>query len=130
MSVDSRSDTSQIVNGVLFARVQALERKDYGLLALIAEQAAHTAMAVHSAMLIIFQTMLQEDWTPLMYYTWDSVSWWTWTYYIFLNLVGPMFAIQLFLVVVLLWGCRFSGGELMFVSSSRTCLRCAQARLR
>ena len=40
MSVDSRSDTSQIVNGVLFARVQALERKDYGLLALIAEQAA------------------------------------------------------------------------------------------
>ena len=40
MSVDSRSDTSQIVNGVLFARVQSLERKDYGLLALIAEQAA------------------------------------------------------------------------------------------
>ena len=55
---------------------------------------------IGSAMLIIFQTMLQEDWTPLMYYTWDSVSWWTWTYYIFLNLIGPMFAIQLFLVVV------------------------------
>ena len=41
MSVDSRSDASQIVIIVfLFGRVQALERKDYGLLALIAEQAA------------------------------------------------------------------------------------------
>ena len=55
---------------------------------------------IGSAMLIIFQVMLQEDWTPIMYDTWDGLSWWTWTYFVVLNLVGPMFAIQLFLVVV------------------------------
>ena len=55
---------------------------------------------IGTAMLIIFQVMLQEDWTPIMYDTWDATSWWTWTYYVVLNLVGPMFAIQLFLVVV------------------------------
>lgn len=55
---------------------------------------------IGSAMLIIFQIMLQEDWTPIMYWVWDATSWWTWTYFVFLNLVGPMFAIQLFLVVV------------------------------
>jgi len=55
---------------------------------------------IGGAMMIIFQVMLQEDWTPIMYDTWDCLSWWTWTYFVFLNLVGPMFAIQLFLVVV------------------------------
>jgi len=55
---------------------------------------------IGGAMMIIFQVMLQEDWTPIMYQTWDGLSWWTWIFYIVLNLVGPMFAIQLFLVVV------------------------------
>jgi len=31
--------------------------------------------------------MLQEDWTPIMYDTWDAFSWWTWTYFIILNFV-------------------------------------------
>ena len=42
---------------------------------------------IGSAMLIIFQVMLQEDWTPIMYWVWDATSWWTWTYFVFLNLV-------------------------------------------
>jgi hypothetical protein len=30
--------------------------------------------------------MLQEDWTPIMYDVWDGSSWWTWIYFIVLNL--------------------------------------------
>jgi hypothetical protein len=49
---------------------------------------------------VIFQTMVQEDWTIIMYDLWDAFSFWTWSYFVVLNVVGPMFAIQLFLVVV------------------------------
>jgi hypothetical protein len=51
-------------------------------------------------MIIIFQVMIQQKWSDIMYYVWDSFSFWSWPYFILLNLVGPMFAIQLFLVVV------------------------------
>ena len=53
-----------------------------------------------SAMLVIFQVMIQEDWTELMYAIWDAYTIWMWPYFILLNALGPMFAIQLFIVVV------------------------------
>jgi len=55
---------------------------------------------IGGAMMIIFQTMVQEDWSIIMYKVWDAFSFWTWSYFVVLNVVGPMFAIQLFLVVV------------------------------
>jgi Ca2+-dependent lipid-binding protein len=51
-------------------------------------------------MLVIFQVMIQEDWTELMYAIWDAYTIWMWPYFILLNALGPMFAIQLFIVVV------------------------------
>jgi hypothetical protein len=55
---------------------------------------------VGSSMIVIFQIMVQQEWSDIMYAAWDSFSFWTWPYFLFLNIVGPMFAIQLFLVVV------------------------------
>lgn len=55
---------------------------------------------IGNAMIVIFQVMLQEDWTDLQYLLWDSYSQFTWIFFVVLNVVGPMFAIQLFLVVV------------------------------
>lgn len=55
---------------------------------------------IGNAMIVIFQVMVQEDWATVMYTIWDSYSLWTWVYFVVLNVVGPMFAIQLFLVVV------------------------------
>jgi hypothetical protein len=56
--------------------------------------------SIGAAMIIIFQVMIQQAWSSIMYYVWDAFSFWTWPYFIILNMVGPMFAIQLFLVVV------------------------------
>ena len=55
---------------------------------------------IGSVFVIILQVMVQQKWNAIMYYIWDSFSFWSWPYFILLNLVGPMFAVQLFLVVV------------------------------
>jgi hypothetical protein len=55
---------------------------------------------IGSVLVVIFQIMVQQKWNAIMYYVWDSFSFWSWPYFVLLNLVGPMFAVQLFLVVV------------------------------
>ncbi|KAJ1465111.1 hypothetical protein T484DRAFT_1866395, partial [Baffinella frigidus] len=44
---------------------------------------------IGNAMIVIFQVMLQEDWTDLQYLLWDSYSQYTWIFFVILNVVGP-----------------------------------------
>ena len=52
------------------------------------------------AMMSIFQIMTLEGWADLCYEIQDSVGYWHWMYFVLLIMVGPMFALQLFLVVI------------------------------
>ena len=55
---------------------------------------------IGAAFVTLFQVVIQQNWTGIMYLTWDAFSFWSWPFFILLNLFGPMFAVQLFLVVV------------------------------
>ena len=55
---------------------------------------------IGAAFVTLFQVVIQQNWTGIMYLTWDAFSFWSWPYFVLLNLLGPMFAVQLFLVVV------------------------------
>ncbi len=48
----------------------------------------------------IFQVMTLEGWADLCYEIQDSVGYWHWLYFVLLLMIGPMFALQLFLVVI------------------------------
>jgi len=55
---------------------------------------------IGAALLTIFQIMTYEGWTVTMYYLQDAYSFWVLLYFIAVLFVGPIFAIQLFLVVI------------------------------
>ena len=52
------------------------------------------------AMMTIFQIQTLEGWADLCYSIQDSVGYWHWIYFVLLIMVGPMFVLQLFLVVI------------------------------
>ena len=52
------------------------------------------------AMMSIFQVMTLEGWADLCYEIQDAVGYWHWLYFVLLIMIGPMFAMQLFLVVI------------------------------
>jgi hypothetical protein len=52
------------------------------------------------AVMSIFQVMTLEGWADLCYQIQDSVGYWHWMYFVLLIMIGPMFALQLFLVVI------------------------------
>jgi hypothetical protein len=55
---------------------------------------------IYHALIVIFQIMTQEGWVDVMYVFQDSVSFFAFIYFFVLIFVGPIFAIQLFLVVI------------------------------
>jgi len=55
---------------------------------------------VAGAMLTLFQVMTMEAWTDIMHRVQDAYSFWVCVYFVLLVIVGPMFAIQLFLAVI------------------------------
>jgi len=55
---------------------------------------------IGSAILTIFQTMTLEGWADIMYSLQDAVSFWAFAYFVILVAIGPMMAVQLFLVVI------------------------------
>lgn len=55
---------------------------------------------IYHALIVIFQIMTQEGWVDVMYPFQDSVSFFAFIYFFVLIFVGPIFAIQLFLVVI------------------------------
>jgi hypothetical protein len=52
------------------------------------------------AFICIFQVMTYNGWTDVLYPVQDAYSRWMFAYFMFLILVGPVFAVQLFLVVI------------------------------
>jgi voltage-dependent calcium channel L type alpha-1D len=55
---------------------------------------------IYHGLIVIFQIMTQEGWVDVMYMFQDSVSFFAFIYFFVLIFVGPIFAIQLFLVVI------------------------------
>ncbi len=56
--------------------------------------------SIGGAIVTIFQVMTIEGWTDIMYMLQDSASEYVFVYFVLLIFVGPIFAIQLFLVVI------------------------------
>ena len=55
--------------------------------------------AIGQAMMSIFE-IFTMGWVDLMYNVQDSVGYWHWMYFVLVVLLGPMFCLQLFLVVI------------------------------
>jgi len=55
---------------------------------------------IGSAMVAIFEIMTLEGWNDIMYAVQDVAGYWSWVYFVVLVFVGPIFGIQLFLVVI------------------------------
>lgn len=56
--------------------------------------------SIGGAMVTIFVVMTMEGWSEIMYWIQDAYSDWMFLYFVVLIFVGPIFAIQLFLVVI------------------------------
>ena len=55
---------------------------------------------IGAAMVVIFQIMTLEGWNDIMYDVQDVTGYWSFLYFVVLVFVGPIFGIQLFLVVI------------------------------
>uniref|UniRef100_A0A7S0VSM7 EF-hand domain-containing protein n=1 Tax=Hemiselmis tepida TaxID=464990 RepID=A0A7S0VSM7_9CRYP len=55
---------------------------------------------IGSAMVAIFEIMTLEGWNDIMYAVQDVAGYWSFVYFVVLVFVGPIFGIQLFLVVI------------------------------
>ena len=53
------------------------------------------------AFLTIFQAITLEGWVDIMYFGMDSISIWTWIFYVFLILIGAFILINLTLAIIL-----------------------------
>jgi hypothetical protein len=56
--------------------------------------------SIYRAFMSIFQVMCQQGWTDVLYAVQDAYLFQMWTYFVLLIFIGPIFAVQLFLVVI------------------------------